>query len=129
MCYYGLPNPVYYSRSSQVSDTQSKMHDTYLGLTPEEFEALVKRYRYFQQTCDDLEQEPVKVFNKLSEKSLGELLLNRGVSMDLQKKKEEDMKKAAQAAAESKEEEEKKKDTAEEKTEENAEEKKEETEK
>ncbi|KAJ8706336.1 hypothetical protein PYW08_010962 [Mythimna loreyi] len=110
-----------------MSPTLPKMHDTYLGLSPEEFDALVKRYRHFQQTCDVLEQEPVKVYSPISEKSMGELLLNRGVSKDLQKKKEEDMKKAAQAAAESKAEEEKKKE-AEQNTEDAAEEKKPETE-
>ncbi|XP_047038804.1 uncharacterized protein LOC124643770 [Helicoverpa zea] len=95
-------------------------YDKYLGLPLEQFERMSRNYELFQETCNDLTKEPVRVYSPLTKKSMDELYLNREVSKDLQKKKEEDMKKAAQAAQEASEAKEEK-EGSEEKQEENPE--------
>ncbi|OWR47883.1 uncharacterized protein LOC116776558 [Danaus plexippus] len=75
-------------------------YNAYLQITEEKYNLICNRFKEYMAHIDDLNIEPIKIFDPLSPKQNEELELIREVSKDLQKKKEEDVKKAAEAAAE-----------------------------
>lgn len=71
------------------------MYNAFKQISDERYRIITARYAKFQETMNDDNLEPVKVFDPLRQKQIDELDLIREVSKELQKKKEEDINKAA----------------------------------
>ncbi|XP_039752370.1 uncharacterized protein LOC120628189 [Pararge aegeria] len=68
-------------------------YNKYIPISRERYDDLMNRYEEFQKTVDSKTLDPIKVFPPLAPKLVEEIMLIRGVSVELQKKKDEDMKK------------------------------------